>query len=93
MTREACNLTAFPPRRIDPGQFMTRTGNCGPSWRVEQWAQAGVRALNRSSYWSLIRRMYVLENPVLQRELLVNLRTLRAFVLLFFSQALLATLV
>ena len=37
--------------------------------------------------------MYVLENPVLQRELLVNLRTLRAFVLLFFYQALLATLV
>ncbi|HEY1064963.1 MAG TPA: ABC transporter permease subunit, partial [Pirellulales bacterium] len=27
--------------------------------------------------------MYVLENPVLQRELLVNLRTLKAFVLLF----------
>ena len=27
--------------------------------------------------------MYVLENPVLQRELLVNLRMLRGFVLLF----------
>ncbi len=37
--------------------------------------------------------MVLLENPVLQRELLVNLRTLRAFVLLFFYQALLATLV
>ena len=37
--------------------------------------------------------MYVLENPVLQRELLVNLRMARAFVLLFFYQALLATLV
>lgn len=37
--------------------------------------------------------MYVLENPVLQRELLVNLRMVRAFVLLFFYQALLATLV
>ncbi|MCU0981660.1 MAG: ABC transporter permease subunit [Pirellulaceae bacterium] len=49
--------------------------------------------MNRGSYWSLIRRMYVLENPVLQRELLVNLRALRAFVLLFFYQALLATLV
>lgn len=37
--------------------------------------------------------MYLLENPVLQRELLVNLRTPRAFVLLFLYQALLATLV
>ena len=27
--------------------------------------------------------MYILENPVLQRELLVNLRMTRAFVLLF----------
>ena len=33
--------------------------------------------------------MYVLENPVLQRELLVNLRMARAFVLLFLYQALL----
>ena len=37
--------------------------------------------------------MYVFENPVLQRELLVNLRTPRAFVLLFLYQAVLATLV
>ena len=37
--------------------------------------------------------MYVLENPVLQRELLVNLRTRRAFVLLFGYQFLLAALV
>jgi len=37
--------------------------------------------------------MYVFENPVLQRELLVNLRTPRAFILLFCYQALLATLV
>jgi len=27
--------------------------------------------------------MYLLDNPVLQRELLVNLRMVRAFVLLF----------
>ena len=33
--------------------------------------------------------MYFLENPVLQRELLVNLRMGRAFVLLFLYQALL----
>ena len=33
--------------------------------------------------------MYILENPVLQRELLVNLRTKRAFVLLFLYNALL----
>ncbi len=37
--------------------------------------------------------MYFRENPVLQRELLVNLRTPRAFVLLFGYQALLAALV
>ena len=37
--------------------------------------------------------MYVLENPVLQRELLVNLRMARAFVLLFFYQAALALVV
>jgi ABC-type transport system involved in multi-copper enzyme maturation permease subunit len=37
--------------------------------------------------------MYVIENPVLQRELLVNLRMVRAFVLLFLYQALLATVV
>jgi ABC-type transport system involved in multi-copper enzyme maturation permease subunit len=37
--------------------------------------------------------MRVWENPVLQRELLVNLRMARAFVLLFFYQALLAALV
>lgn len=37
--------------------------------------------------------MYVFENPVLQRELLVNLRTHRAFALLLFYQALLAALV
>ena len=34
--------------------------------------------------------MYLLENPVLQRELLVNLRMTRGFVLLFLYQALLA---
>ena len=33
--------------------------------------------------------MYLLENPVLQRELLVNLRMTRAFVLLFSYLALL----
>ena len=38
-------------------------------------------------------RMYVLENPVLQRELLVNLRMVRAFVLLFVYQALLGAVV
>ncbi len=54
---------------------------------------AGVRAAARTFQLDRVRRMYVLENPVLQRELLVNLRTLRAFVLLFFYQALLATLV
>ena len=37
--------------------------------------------------------MYVLENPVLQRELLVNLRMARAFVLLFLYQALLGGVV
>ena len=37
--------------------------------------------------------MYLLENPVLQRELLVNLRTPRAFVLLFLYQALLGGVV
>jgi ABC-type transport system involved in multi-copper enzyme maturation permease subunit len=37
--------------------------------------------------------MFVLENPVLQRELLVNLRMGRAFVLLFLYQALLGTVV
>jgi ABC-type transport system involved in multi-copper enzyme maturation permease subunit len=37
--------------------------------------------------------MYVFENPVLQRELLVNLRMVRAFVLLFLYQLLLATVV
>jgi len=37
--------------------------------------------------------MYVLENPVMQRELLVNLRMVRAFVLLFIYQALLGCVV
>ena len=37
--------------------------------------------------------MYLIENPVLQRELLVNLRTPRAFILLFLYQGLLATVV
>ncbi|KAA5538871.1 ABC transporter permease [Roseiconus nitratireducens] len=37
--------------------------------------------------------MYLFENPVLQRELLVNLRTKRAFVLLAVYQLLLATVV
>lgn len=37
--------------------------------------------------------MYVLENPVLQRELLTNLRQTRAFVLLFFYVALLGLVV
>lgn len=37
--------------------------------------------------------MYLLDNPVLQRELLVNLRMNRAFVLLFVYIALLATVV
>ncbi len=37
--------------------------------------------------------MYVLDNPVLQRELLVNLRMPRGFVLLFVYQAVLAGLV
>jgi ABC-type transport system involved in multi-copper enzyme maturation permease subunit len=37
--------------------------------------------------------MYLVENPVLQRELLVNLRTPRAFVLLFLYQMILAALV
>src|SRR3989337_673447 len=37
--------------------------------------------------------MYLLENPVLQRELLVNLRTTRAFVLLFAYNALLGAVV
>src|SRR5688500_8651003 len=37
--------------------------------------------------------MYVLENPVMQRELLVNLRMARAFVLLFLYQALLGLVV
>ncbi len=37
--------------------------------------------------------MYVLENPVLQRELLVNLRMFRAFVLLLVYQVLLAAVV
>lgn len=37
--------------------------------------------------------MYVLENPVLQRELLVNLRMNRAFFLLFFYVALLGVVV
>ena len=37
--------------------------------------------------------MYLIENPVLQRELLVNLRMTRAFVLLFLYQALLGVMV
>ena len=37
--------------------------------------------------------MYILENPVLQRELLVNLRMKRAFVLLFVYVALLGAVV
>lgn len=37
--------------------------------------------------------MYLLENPVLQRELLVNLRMKRGFVLLFLYQALLGAVV
>ena len=37
--------------------------------------------------------MYILENPVLQRELLVNLRTNRAFLLLAMYQVLLAVVV
>ncbi|MEZ6116243.1 MAG: ABC transporter permease subunit [Pirellulaceae bacterium] len=37
--------------------------------------------------------MYLVENPVLQRELVVNLRMKRAFVLLFFYQVLLAAVV
>ncbi|MEM7315143.1 MAG: ABC transporter permease subunit [Planctomycetota bacterium] len=37
--------------------------------------------------------MYIFENPVLQRELLVNLRTNRSFILLFIYQALLAAVV
>ena len=37
--------------------------------------------------------MYLFDNPVLQRELLVNLRMLRAFVLLFLYQALLGMVV
>merc|ERR1711939_866380 len=37
--------------------------------------------------------MYIRDNPVMQRELLVNLRTPRAFVLLFLYQGLLALLV
>src|SRR5204863_3575322 len=37
--------------------------------------------------------MFVLENPVLQRELLVNLRMARAFVLLLLYQALLGAVV
>ena len=37
--------------------------------------------------------MYVFENPVLQRELLVNLRTNRAFLLLAVYQLLLAAVV
>lgn len=37
--------------------------------------------------------MYLIENPVLQRELLVNLRMVRAFVLLFVYQALLGAVV
>ena len=37
--------------------------------------------------------MYVIENPVLQRELLVNLRMVRAFILLFVYQALLGCVV
>ena len=37
--------------------------------------------------------MYLFENPVLQRELLVNLRMPRAFVLLFLYQVLLAAVV
>jgi len=37
--------------------------------------------------------VYVLENPVMQRELLVNLRMVRAFVLLLCYQALLAAVV
>jgi hypothetical protein len=37
--------------------------------------------------------MYVLENPVLQRELLVNLRMTRGFVLLLLYQMLLGAVV
>lgn len=37
--------------------------------------------------------MYLIENPVLQRELLVNLRTSRSFILLLLYQAILAAVV
>src|SRR5437870_1464202 len=37
--------------------------------------------------------MYLFENPVLQRELLVNLRMKRAFILLFFFNAVLGAVV
>ena len=37
--------------------------------------------------------MYLFENPVLQRELLVNLRMKRAFILLLVYQALLSAVV
>jgi len=42
---------------------------------------------------STVSFMFLIENPVLQRELLVNLRMPRAFVLLFLYQALLAVVV
>jgi ABC-type transport system involved in multi-copper enzyme maturation permease subunit len=37
--------------------------------------------------------MYILENPVMQRELVVNLRMARGFILLFVYQALLGVVV
>src|SRR5579862_7175288 len=43
----------------------------------------------RDSLWEEAVPMFLLENPVLQRELLVNLRMKRAFVLLFVYIALL----
>ena len=54
---------------------------------------SGILAFRIAAIHIVSITMYCLENPVLQRELLVNLRMLRAFVLLFAYVALLGLVV
>ena len=65
-------------------------------WRVSRRLLSTLPSIARRALVGELRydeAMYLLENPVLQRELLVNLRMPRAFVLLFLYQALLAAVV
>ena len=61
---------------------------------IENWQRSDSGSLPGSTRIRAQRdRMYILENPVLQRELLVNLRMARAFVLLLLYQSALALVV